>query len=74
MQNQSFFEIMSDWFDSFFSWSELESLEFTLFNQTITLQKYLVIAATLIFGFLVLVFLTKAIIWLFKFVGGLFRW
>lgn len=71
---QSLYTIIYDWFQSLLNGSNLNSYTFTMMNQTMTLQEWLSTFGTLAILVLIVVFFIMCTIWLFKFVGGLFKW
>lgn len=69
------YDIIYDWFyNSLLAGNNLTNFSSSILGQSIDLKTWLCHSATIIILALLVIFLINATIWLFKFVGGLFKW
>lgn len=69
------YDIIYDWFyNSLLAGNSLTSFSSNVLGQTIDLKTWLCHTGSIIIIVLLAYFLIMATIWLFKFIGGLFKW
>lgn len=69
------YDICYDWFyNTLLAGNSLTSFSSTILGQSIDLKTWLAHTGSITIMVLISIFLIMATIWLFKFIGGLFKW